>query len=134
MKIAVVQPLVGSIGGNFTVFDSIVEILSNHKITLFTFSKPNRSFPSNVTVKVVMPKNIPLLGVYQKWFMSNSDYSDFDLVISATGSIIKTTQPLLIYDQNHLANYFTGDIPLKYQKGFGNYIIYRSNYSQRNLK
>jgi glycosyltransferase involved in cell wall biosynthesis len=117
MEIAIIQPLVGSVGGNFKVFDNIVEILHNHEITLFTFSKPNRSFPSNVTVKITIPRNFPLLGIYQKWLMPKINYSKYDLVISATGSIIQTTKPLIIYDQNHLANYFTVEPPLKYQKG-----------------
>lgn len=127
MKIAIVQPLVGSIGGNFKVFDNIVEILSEHEITLFTFSKPDRDFPKHVTVKVTIPKNFPLLGVYQKWFMPKTDYTKFDVVISTTGYMVKTTKPLIIYDQNHLANDFNRQIPLKYQKGLWKlyYLPYR---------
>lgn len=116
MKVGIVQPVIGSIGGNDMVLDSMLESLIDHQVTLFTFSKPNKEFP-NIKVKVKIPKNIPMFGIYQKFFMPQFNYSDCDVIISATGYNVKTKKPLIIYDQNNLANDFNRKIPLKYQKG-----------------
>jgi len=73
-----VQPVVGSIGGNDMVLDSMLESLEGHKVTLFTFSKPNKKF-TNIKIKVKIPKNIPMFGIYQKFFMPQFNYSDCDI-------------------------------------------------------
>ena len=152
MKIGIVQPVIGSIGGNDKVLDAMIKALDGNKVNIFTFSKPNKTFPDYVTVKVAIPKHIPLFGVYQRFVMPNYDYSKCDIVISATGYNVKTKKPLIIYDQNNIANDFNNVTPLKYQKGLWRlyylpykilcsgikknehaYYVANSEYSSRNL-
>ena len=127
MIIGIIQPIVGVIGGNDKVLDSLVKVLSKHEIRLYTFSKSNKEFPSNVIVIHKLPINLPILGIYQKFLMPKFDYSKCDVLISLTGMNVKTDKPLIIYDQNKLSDDLSGNIPIKYQKGFWKfyYLPYR---------
>jgi len=120
LKIGIVQPVIGSIGGNDMVLDSLINALKDHELILFTFSKPNKKL-DGIDVRVKLPKNLPMLGIYQGLLMTQFNYSDCDLIISATGYNVKTKIPLIIYDQNNLAHDFDNTIPLKYQKGWWKY-------------
>jgi glycosyltransferase involved in cell wall biosynthesis len=118
MKIGIVQPVVGSIGGNDNVLESLFEVFKKDQIKLFTFSKVTKSVPYNVKVYTKIPVNFPLLGIYQKFLMPQHDYSRCDVILDMTGYGVKTKLPLIIYDQNNLANSFNGVTPEKYKKGF----------------
>ena len=115
MKIGIVQPLVGQIGGNDTVLLQEIKALQHHDLTLFTFGKPLKDYGiPNVSVT---PIKIPLFGIYQNLFMPKHDYSEMDLIIG-NSVIPNTDKPLIIYDQNHMANDFTNKLSDKYSSGF----------------
>lgn len=118
MRVGIVQPLVGHIGGNDKVLENLFKVFKDDTIELFTFSKVSKTVPYNVKVHTKIPKHIPFLGVYQKLLMPQHNYSRCDVVISTVGYSVKTDKPLIIYDQNHMANDFNREVPLKYQKGF----------------
>ena len=115
MKIGIVQPLAGQVGGNEKVLDGIIDTLHDHDLTLYTFSKPLKDY--SIPVKTKIPIKLPILGIYQKLLMPHHDYSQEDVVIS-NGIIVKTSKPLLVYDQNQMANEFTSKFPSKYNHGF----------------
>ncbi len=119
MKIGLVQPVIGQIGGNDAVLDSLIKILksNNHEVILYTFSKTDRF--TNITVNSKVPFKIGVFGIYQKWLMPKIKYSECDLYISLTGSNIKTNKPLIIYDQNNLGlEMLNKNISPKYKSGF----------------
>lgn len=116
MKIGIVQPVIGSIGGNDMVLNEMINALKGHTITVYTFSKAKVD-GANVISKV--PVRIPFLGIYQKLLMPGFDIDD-DVVISATGMDVKTDK-LIIYDQNNLGLELSNETPDKYKKGFWKY-------------
>ncbi len=111
MNIGIVQPLAGGIGGRDKLLDEIINALKDHNLTLFTFTKPLKKY--SIPVKVKVPVKIPFLGIYQRLFMPNHNYSGCDVVISAVP--IKTDRPTIIYDHS---NEFDTVTPIKYRHGF----------------
>lgn len=117
-KVGIVQPIVGSIGGNDAVLKKLISVLKEdgHHIILYTFSG-GIDIPY-VTVHSKIPKRMPFLGLYQKWFMPKFDGTECDVYFSLTGTDIKTDKLLFIYDQNNLSFEFDRIVPVKYKSGF----------------
>jgi len=115
MKIGLIQQTVGSIGGNDAILHDMLNVLKDHEVILYTFSKYN--IP-DITVKTKIPIKIPLFGIYQKFLMPKFNYDECDVLISLTGMNIKTSKPLIIYDQNNLGLEMDNTmIPQKYKRG-----------------
>jgi len=114
MKIGIVQPVVGSIGGNDTVLHKMISTLKNHDVTLFTFSKNSID---GIKVQSKIPVKLPLFGMYQRLFIPSFDYSEMDVII-ANGIIPKTDKRLIVYDQNQMADSLSGTLSSKYNHGF----------------
>jgi glycosyltransferase involved in cell wall biosynthesis len=111
MKIGIVQPLAGKVGGNEKVLDEIINALSNHELTLYTFSKPFKNY--NIPTVSTIPFKLPMMGIYQKLMLPKFDFSKEDLILTTVP--IKTEKPVIFYDQN---NEFDKSIPRKYRTGF----------------
>jgi glycosyltransferase involved in cell wall biosynthesis len=92
-----------------------LEALKGHDVTVFTFSKPEQDLGVKVVANI--PKKIPLFGIYQEFFMPTPDLDKMDVVV-ANSCVVKTSKPLIVYDQNQMANNFTGKMSSKYDKGF----------------
>lgn len=113
MKVGIVQPVIGSIGGNDMVLHSMIKALKGHDITLYTFSKTEID---GVRVLYKAPIRIPFFGIYQKLLVPKFDMDD-DVII-CMGCQVNSKKRTIIYDQNNMGS---NETPDKYKKGFWKY-------------
>ncbi len=103
LNIGVIHGFVGGGGGTEKTLLTMLEALeeTNHKVTLYTFSKPKLSF-KKITVKSLVPISIPAFGLYQRVMESNliSKAKNEDVIIQASGSFAVPKNPkqkIIIY-------------------------------------
>ena len=103
MNIGIIHGFVGGGGGTEKTLLAILEALedTNHKVTLYTFSKPNLDF-KKIIVKSILPVSISAFGLYQRLMESKlvEKAKHEDLLIQASGGFtvpINPKQKLVVY-------------------------------------
>lgn len=126
MNIGVIHGFVGGGGGTEKTLLTMLEALeeTNHKVTLYTFSKPNLTF-KKITVKSLIPISIPAFGLYQRVMESNliSKAKNEDVVIQASGGFAVPKNPkqkVIIYCHSDFSNELEKTIT-KYKGIWGKY-------------
>lgn len=118
MRIGIVQPMIGIVGGQDKALFSLLDVLKNteHEVEVLTCSKPMVHVPVKVHTRI--PVKIKMFGLYQKILQFNNKYRfhEYDLIISTTGGIVHSDKPVIYYDQNNNLN-LTLSRPPKYEKG-----------------
>ncbi|MCV0373845.1 MAG: glycosyltransferase family 4 protein [Nitrosarchaeum sp.] len=90
MNIGIIHGFVGGGGGTektlLTILDALEE--TNHKVTLYTFSKPKLAL-KKIIVKSVIPISIPVFGLYQRLMESKlvEKAKHEDILIQTSGAI-----------------------------------------------
>lgn len=96
MNIGIIHGFVGGGGGTEKTLLAILEALeeTNHKVTLYTFSKPKLNF-KKITIKSVIPISIPTFGLYQRLMESKlvEKAKNEDILIQASGGFVVPENP-----------------------------------------
>jgi glycosyltransferase involved in cell wall biosynthesis len=99
----VIHGFVGGGGGTEKTLLAMLEALeeTNHKVTLYTFSKPKLSF-KKILVKSLIPLSIPAFGLYQRIMESNLilKAKNEDVIIQTSGGFAVPKNPkqkIIIY-------------------------------------
>ena len=110
MNIGIIHGFVGGGGGTEKTLDAILESfeLSDHNVTLFTFSKPKIS-SKKIKIKSFLPISIPYFGLYQRimesWLIKKAKNEDC-LIQTSGGFCIpeNPNQKIIIYCHNDFSN------------------------------
>ncbi|MCV0399542.1 MAG: glycosyltransferase family 4 protein [Nitrosarchaeum sp.] len=126
MNIGIIHGFVGGGGGTEKTLLAILEALedTNHKVTLYTFSKPKFSF-KKITVNSILPISIPAFGLYQRLMESKlvEKAKHEDLLIQASGGFtvpMNTKQKLVVYCHSDFSSELEKTIT-KYKGVWGKY-------------
>lgn len=126
LNIGVIHGFVGGGGGTEKTLLTILEALeeTNHKVTLYTFSKPKLSF-KKITVKSLIPISIPAFGLYQRLMESNliSKAKNEDIIIQASGGFAVPENPkqkIIVYCHSDFSSELEKTIT-KYKGIWGKY-------------
>jgi len=110
LNIGIIQGFVGGGGGIEKKFMVILEALAEtkHKVTLYTFSKPNLS-TNKIIVKSLLPFSIPAFGLYQRAMESKlvSKAKNEDIIIQASGGLSLPNNPnqkIIVFCTNDFKN------------------------------
>lgn len=120
MKLAILQHIIGTGGGNDRVLFSLLEALKKTDIdfTIFTISKPLVDM-SEYKLVTLLPFKLKFLGIYQKLLQAKSIFRNlrgYDLVLCLTDIIVpEESPPVIFYDQNIFADSIKST---KYEKGY----------------
>ena len=116
MKIGIIHGFVGGGGGTEKTLYAIIESLTEkeHKVTLYTFSKPSIKI-TGIKIVSTLPFPLPILGLYQRYMESKliEKAKDEDLIIQASGGLVlpsKKDQKVIIYCHHDFQNETKKDI------------------------
>ncbi len=110
MNIGIVHGFVGGGGGTEKTLLSIIESLKekNHKITLYTFSKPSILI-NGIKIKSILPFSLSLFGLYQRYSEKNiiKKAEKNDIIIQTSGGLTEPpdlTKHLIVYCHSDFQN------------------------------
>ncbi|MHB8545614.1 MAG: glycosyltransferase family 4 protein [Nitrosotalea sp.] len=116
MKVGIIHGFVGGGGGTEKTLYAIIEALigGDHKVTLYTISKPSVKIPG-IKIVSTLPFHLPIFGLYQRYMESRliKKANDEDLIIQASGGLVlprKKDQKVIIYCHHDFQNETKKDI------------------------
>lgn len=126
LNIGVIHGFIGGGGGTEKTLFTILEALekTNHKVTLYTFSKPKLSF-KKIVIKSIIPISIPVFGLYQRLMESKlvEKAKNEDILIQASGGFAvpkNSKQKIIVYCHSDFSNELEKSVT-KYKGIWGKY-------------
>jgi len=139
LNIGIIHGFVGGGGGTektlFAILDALEE--TNHKITLYTFSKPKLSLKKTI-VKSTIPISIPVFGLYQRLMESKlvEKAKHEDILIQTSGgfSVPKhLNQKIIVYCHSDFSSELEKTVT-KYKGIWGKYYKIYHDQIKKSLK